>query len=163
MVPTLSKKLVILITVIVVVVVVFGIISIRHAIANREYKGYEVLQSVETSGDNIADYIQYGNSVLKITKDGTSYIDKNGNTIWDCSYAMKMPKAKVSGDYAVVADMNGRDVYLFDKTGKCKISVLEHHGDLLRDRRSPAGDISGEHGSRPILTDCPCKCQDCTG
>lgn len=114
-VPTLSKKLVILITVIVVVVVVFGIISIRHAIANREYKGYEVLQSVETSGDNIADYIQYGNSVLKITKDGTSYIDKNGNTIWDCSYAMKMPKAKVSGDYAVVADMNGRDVYLLIK------------------------------------------------
>ena len=125
-VPTLSKKLVILITVIVVVVVVFGIISIRHAIANREYKGYEVLQSVETSGDNIADYIQYGNSVLKITKDGTSYIDKNGNTIWDCSYAMKMPKAKVSGDYAVVADMNGRDVYLFDKTGKCSNQTLNY-------------------------------------
>lgn len=125
-VPTLPKRLVILITVIVVVVVVFGIISIRRAIASREYKSYEVLQSVETSGDNIADYVQYGNSVLKITKDGTSYIDKNGNTIWDCSYAMKMPKAKVSGDYAVVADMNGRDVYLFDKTGKCSNQTLNY-------------------------------------
>lgn len=116
--PTFSKRTKLMLALIAIIIVIFAIMTIRHSMNNRAYEGYEVLSSLPTSGDNIADYVIFGDSVLKVTKDGTSYIDQSGNAVWDCSYNMKMPVAVTSGDYAVVADMNGRDVYVFNKSGK---------------------------------------------
>ena len=39
---------------------------------------------------------------------------------------MKMPQAVVNGDYAAVADMNGRDVYVFNKSGKVSNQTLNY-------------------------------------
>ena len=85
-----------------------------------------MVTSTETSGDNIANYVLFSDNVLKVTKDGVSYIDQSGNTVWDCSYSMKMPQVVVNGDYAAVADLNGRDVYVFNKSGKVSNQTLNY-------------------------------------
>lgn len=92
----------------------------------KTYKGYDVVSSVETSGDNIADYVVFAGNMLKVTKDGASYIDEKGTTKWDVSYAMKMPRAEVCGSYAVVADMNGKDVYVFNTDGEVSRQTMNY-------------------------------------
>ncbi len=124
--PGISARLKILIVLLVVVIAAVVIVSVKRYIDTREYKSYEVVSSVETNGDNIADYVKFGDNVLKVTKDGVSYIDAAGNTVWDCSYSMKMPEAVINGDYAAVADMNGRDVYIFNKSGKVSSQTLSY-------------------------------------
>ena len=79
--------------ILVILIAAVVIVSVRRYINTREYQGYNVVSSVETNGDNIADYIMFSDNVLKVTKDGVAYIDATGNTVWDCSYAMKMPQA----------------------------------------------------------------------
>ena len=39
---------------------------------------------------------------------------------------MKMPQVVVNGDYAAVADLNGRDVYVFNKSGKVSNQTLNY-------------------------------------
>lgn len=124
--PGISTRVKVLIVVLVILIAAVVIVSVRRYINTREYQGYDVVSSVETNGDNIADYIMFSDNVLKVTKDGVSYIDATGNTVWDCSYAMKMPQAVVNGDYAAVADMNGRDVYVFNKSGKVSSQTLNY-------------------------------------
>ena len=94
--------------------------------AIKTYKSYDVVNSVMTSGDNIADYTVFAGNVLKVTKDGASYIDEKGDIKWDVSYAMKMPRAEVCGEYAIVADMNGKDVYVFDTNGEVSRQTLTY-------------------------------------
>jgi hypothetical protein len=103
-----------------------AVFSISKIVKNRVYNGYEVVDSYETSAESSTDYILFEDNVLKVTKEGASYVDVEGNTVWDCGYSMKMPEAVVNGDYAVVADINGRDVYVFDKTGKISSQTLDY-------------------------------------
>lgn len=124
--PGISARVKVLIVILVILIAAVVIVSVGRYINTREYQGYNVVSSVETNGDNIADYIMFSDNVLKVTKDGVAYIDATGNTVWDCSYAMKMPQAVVNGDYAAVADMNGRDVYVFNKSGKVSNQTLNY-------------------------------------
>lgn len=124
--PGISARVKILIFILVVVVAAVVFFAVKKYISNKEYSGYETVSSVETTGDNIADYVMFNDNVLKITKDGASYIDASGNTVWDCSYDMNMPEAIVNEQYAVVADLNGRDVYVFNKSGKVSSQSMNY-------------------------------------
>ena len=110
-----------------IVLIVVGLISAywRYS-AIKTYEDFDTVKTVETSGDNIADYLVFAGNVLKVTKDGASYIDENGLVKWDVSYAMKMPKAEVCGEYAIVADMNGKDVYIFTTEGEVSRQTLSY-------------------------------------
>lgn len=124
--PGISTRVKALIIFLVIIVAAIVIVSARKYITTREYQGYTVVSSTETSGDNIATYVRYDDNVLKVTKDGISYIDATGTTVWDCSYSMKMPEVVVNGDYAVVADLNGRDVYVFNTSGKVSSQTMNY-------------------------------------
>ena len=124
--PGISARVKILIFILIALIVIVTAFAVKKYISNKEYTGYEVVSSVETTGDNIADYVMFSDNVLKITKDGASYIDASGNTVWDCSYDMNMPEAVVNDEYAVVADLNGRDVYVFNKSGKVSSQSMNY-------------------------------------
>ncbi len=130
-VPVAARRVRMLLAVLVVllaVVVIYNVVTfVKSKIAGSTYyEGYQVISSTETTGDNVASYIAFNDNVIKYTKDGASYIDASGNTVWDCSYDMKMPEAVVSGDYAVIADLNGRDVYVFNKSGKVSSQTMNY-------------------------------------
>lgn len=102
----------------VIVVAVFILLISMIGVANKEYKGYKVESRVDTSYENTASYIQFGDDLLKYTPDGVSYINENGDTVWTAGVDMKMPIAVTSGRYAVVADMSGNEVYVFSDEGQ---------------------------------------------
>ena len=90
--PGISARVKVLIVILVILIAAVVIVSVRRYINTREYQGYNVVSSVETNGDNIADYIMFSDNVLKVTKD----------------------------------DMNGRDVYVFNKSGKVSNQTLNY-------------------------------------
>lgn len=116
-----------LIMTVALLVIIAGLVTalIRYNLI-KTYTQYKVISSTETSGDNIADYLVFAGNVLKVTKDGAAYIDEKGVIKWDVSYAMKMPHAEVCGDYAIVADMNGKDVYVFNTDGEVSRQTLAY-------------------------------------
>lgn len=97
------------------VVIVFIVV---RSMLNRKYAGYRVIESNETYYENAADYIQFADGLLKYTPDGASYINTNGDVVWSAGVDMMMPMAAISEDYAVLADMSGNSVYVFNTEGQ---------------------------------------------
>ena len=76
----------------------------------------------DDAGKNIgessfADYVIFGDNMIRYTRDGASYIDASGKTIWTQSYEMKTPVVSTNGDYAVIADQQGNEIYICNKEG----------------------------------------------
>ena len=101
-----------------VIVVAFAAFFVIKALLNREYKGYSVLKTYDTSYENTANYIRFDGNLLKYTPDGISYINSNGETLWSSGVDMKMPMAVANGSYAVVADISGNAVFIFNTEGQ---------------------------------------------
>lgn len=91
-----------------------------------EYKGYKVVESNQTDYSNTANYIRFSDNLLKYTTDGVSYINAKGETVWTTGINMKVPVAVASGDYAVVADMDGNTVCVFNTEGEVSSQTMQY-------------------------------------
>lgn len=118
-----AEKRVSLIICIVAVLLILGVV---YYMLHRTYRGYRVVRHNDTNYENTADYIQFGGNLLKYTPDGVSYINTNGDTVWTAGVDMKMPMAVSSGDYAVVADMSGNSIYVFNKDGQVSNQTMPY-------------------------------------
>lgn len=112
-----------IVAVIVVIIILTGIYMI---FADRGYNGYEVVEETGVKNASMLDYAPYQNSLLKFSKDGATYVDEKGKAVWNETFAMKMPTADVSGEYAAIADMNGNDVYIFNTQGKVSNTTMPY-------------------------------------
>lgn len=77
----------------------------------------EVQEAAAQGEGSFCQYRDFGEGVLKYTKDGASYIDAQGRVIWVQSYEMKSPVVSINGDYAAIGDQQGNEIYICDKTG----------------------------------------------
>ena len=86
---------------------------------NHAYTDYTVAweKEIAASESSTTEFVPFGENVLKYTKDGASYLDKSGKAVWSMSYELKSPICYVNGDYAVIGDQQGNDIYIVDKTG----------------------------------------------
>ena len=66
---------------------------------------------------SFCEYVDFGDGVIKYTKDGASYIDGRGKTIWIQSYEMKSPFVSVNGEFAAIGDKQGNSIYICDRSG----------------------------------------------
>lgn len=82
-----------------------------------QYTEYEVAWETDMVEGTFAEYVPFGNNLLKYTRDGASYIDENGKAVWNQTYEIKTPIVSVNGDYVVIADQQGNDIYICDKNG----------------------------------------------
>ncbi len=100
-------------------VVIAGVILLAIFVTSKTkaYKGYRINQSVATNYESTANYINFCDNLLKYTPDGVSYINVKGEIEWVAGIDMKMPVAVSSGTFAVVADLNGNNVCVFDSSG----------------------------------------------
>ncbi|RGY97699.1 DUF5711 family protein [Clostridium sp. AM58-1XD] len=83
----------------------------------HQFTEYKTVWENSVSEGGAAEYAAFGGNVLKYTKDGASYINSEGKTIWMQSYEMKAPIVSVNGDYAVIADQQGNTIYICNKEG----------------------------------------------
>jgi len=82
-----------------------------------QFTDYKVTWEISMPEGSLVGYEYFGNNVLKYSKDGASYIDNQGNTVWTQSYEMKAPVAAAKGDYIAIADQRGNDIYIYGKEG----------------------------------------------
>ncbi|MGN0157908.1 MAG: DUF5711 family protein [Brotaphodocola sp.] len=85
---------------------------------NYQYVTYETSWQIDINEGSLVGYESFGSNVLKYTKDGASYIDNKGKTIWSESYEMKTPIVSIHGDYAAIADRQGNTIYICSTDGK---------------------------------------------
>lgn len=104
-----------LIPIVICAVVVIVIFVLRNG---RAYNDYEVVKRTESTDTTQMSYLAYNNSLIKYSKEGICYLDKNGTAIWVESYKMKQPTVVISDKYIAVADLNGNSVYIFNEDGK---------------------------------------------
>ena len=63
------------------------------------------------------NFAYFGENMIKYTKDGATYIDASGKNVWTQSYEMKTPVIHVNGDYVIIADQQGNDIYICNTEG----------------------------------------------
>lgn len=82
-----------------------------------EGAGEEESAGKSVSESSFVNFVSFGDNMIKYTKDGASYIDASGKNIWTQGFEMKTPVISINGDYAVIADQQGNDIYICNKTG----------------------------------------------
>lgn len=102
------------------------VVGLFFMISANNYNSYEVVEETSVKNASMADYVQYRNSLLKYSKDGAEYVNEKGKAVWNETFAMKMPDADVSGEYAAIADLNGNDVYIFNAEGKVSSTTMPY-------------------------------------
>lgn len=124
---TKGMKLRVLRNVIIVVLVIFVVLAaVSKLFPGVNYNGYEVVEETSVTNTSMVDYVPYQNSLLKYSRDGATYVDEKGEAVWTETFAMKMPAADVCGDYVAIADLNGNDVYIFNKEGKVSSTTMPY-------------------------------------
>lgn len=88
-------------------------------IKNHQFTEYTVVweKQIPVSEGSFTGYENFGDNIIKYSKDGASYIDKSGNTVWSLSYELKSPVCYVNGEYAAIGDQQGNTIFICDKTG----------------------------------------------
>lgn len=93
----------------------------------HQFTDYQVIWEKDLLGEaqeaaaqgegSFCEYRDFGDGVLKYTKDGASYIDAQGKVIWVQSYEMKSPIISINGEYVAIGDLQGNSIYICNKSG----------------------------------------------
>lgn len=106
-----------------VVLVLGALVTGAIYMMKRPYTGFSQNWRNSFTGENSVsesdyeDYEIFGDGFLKVTRDGATYIDSSGKTIWNQSYEMNSPYVSISGDYCAIADQGKTAIYIMNKTG----------------------------------------------
>ena len=111
-----------------------------RSISGRVYTGSELVGTVDWKPSGGATILPYGSDFISYSPDGIHCTDANGKDLWSFSYVMQEPMVEVKGDYAAVADRNGRNIYIYDKSGL--IGEINLSSPVLRIRLSAGGVVA---------------------
>lgn len=119
-----KNRVVIFVLLLVLIVIIGAIYLIR--LFNRTYQGYEVLDRISNTEENLGGYLKYKSAVVRYSRDGALAVDNKGNLLWNGSYEMTDPVADTCEDYVVIADRGGKQVQIFNKSGLAGSLTMNH-------------------------------------
>lgn len=99
-------------------IIFFVITAFAYSFWNRKFQTYEELTSTPNSEANYTQIAVYRDGYMKYSKDGISCLDSKEQILWTEAYNMEKPFISVADNYAVVADLEGNEVQLYDENGK---------------------------------------------
>ncbi len=102
---------------IVAVIILAGIgllIVLTHFFGNQCYLDYEVQNEVERKDSNNGKYCFFNNNIIKYSRSGVSAINNKGEILWNGGYEMSQPQVDTCGEFAVVADVTGKQIYVYN-------------------------------------------------
>ncbi len=76
------------------------------------YTYYDTVSTLERQVVSGTEDIRLGNNVLTYSRDGAHCTDVRGNVLWNQTFEIREPMVSTCQDVAVIADYNGRDVYV---------------------------------------------------
>lgn len=80
---------------------------------DHTYDSYQAEQSISVKNGNTMQYLPYAGGVIKYSRDGISAMSASGKDRWNGSYDMDHPVVDVCGTSAVVADVDGKELYVY--------------------------------------------------
>ncbi len=89
----------------------------------RQFRGFSVNWKVDFTQaegaveSDYEDYEIYSDGFVKVTRDGASYINSSGKTVWNQSYEMNKPYVAVNGDFCAIADQGKTGIYIMGANG----------------------------------------------
>lgn len=91
-----------------------GLGLFSYIYSNRCFTHYQIENTVERSDSNNVNYLYYKGNILKYSRSGISEINNEGKSLWNGGYEMKQPQVDTCGDYVVVADVTGKEFYVYN-------------------------------------------------
>ncbi len=118
----------------------------------QTYDSVQVLESKSLSDAGSNGYTSFAGQILKYNRDGVSLMNTDGEDQWNQAAQMQQPVAAVSEKYAVVADVTGTNLYLFDEDGLA--SQMQTGKPIERVTVGNDGTIAviQENGSTPVVS-----------
>jgi len=104
-------------TIIVAVVTLLLVGGTAIYMSLRQYTGYDIRASVERSDTKATQFQEFQGNILKYSNDGAFYTDHNNEMIWNQTYEMSKPTVDICGNYLVIYDKKGKDIYILNKSG----------------------------------------------
>ncbi len=114
----INKKAVVLL---VLVIAITATTAAYYYMKNTTYSSVQVVEKHGSIGTDNGHYIQYGDSVLKYSKDGVALFTQEGEQLWNQPCQMSNPIAEVSAGKEkasfVIADKEGTSIQVFRESG----------------------------------------------
>lgn len=85
--------------------------------SRAHYDTAEILWQKEAAGESGSEFRDFRLGILQYGKDGMSYLDRSGNTVWNYGYSMRNPSVTVNGEYGAIADLKSQTAYIFNEDG----------------------------------------------
>ena len=105
-------------TVITVCVIAAAVAGVLLFIEKRSYRNYTVLQTSEQEDIVSTGYREMDGKILRYSPEGASLMNGKMEPYWSYLYDMQNPAADVNGDKAVIADIDGTAMEIFDGEGE---------------------------------------------
>lgn len=86
------------------------------------------------------DMVNYGNEILLVNNEGIYAIDKSGREAWSIVSATTSPYVYTSGNYIMLADINGKSVKTFQK--EKTIAQIKTENEILCAKMNKNGSIA---------------------
>lgn len=83
----------------------------------RQYTDYDIRASVERADTKATKFKEFQGNILKYSNDGAFYTDHDNEMIWNQTYEMSNPTVDICGNYLVIYDKKGKNIYLLNKSG----------------------------------------------
>ena len=84
----------------------------------RSYRNYRILQTSEQEDIVSTKYEVMAGKVLRYSPEGASLVNSEMEAYWSTLYEMENPVADINDSWAVIADIDGTDLKIFDKNGE---------------------------------------------
>lgn len=105
-------------TVLTVAVVAAAAVGLVLFIEKRSYRTYDIIQTSEQEDIVSTKYEVMSGKILRYSPDGAALVNSEMDAYWSSLYEMQNPVADIRGDWAVIADVDGTSMKIFDKDGE---------------------------------------------
>lgn len=101
-----------------VAVVAAVAVGVVFFIEKRSYRTYDIIQTSEQEDIVSTKYEVMSGKILRYSPDGAALVNSEMDAYWSTLYEMQDPVADIRGDWAVIADVDGTSMEIFDKDGE---------------------------------------------
>ena len=100
------------------IVIVAVAAAVLIFVEKRSYRNYRILQTSEQEDIVSTKYEVMAGKVLRYSPEGASLVNSEMEAYWSTLYEMENPVADINDSWAVIADIDGTDLKIFDKNGE---------------------------------------------
>ena len=112
------KKSYFILPVVLIMIIVFAVFKFVSFNVSEMVWRTSVTKGSENINNKSIEYSSFNNGLMRISNDGITYIDTDGEIRWTISYNMKDPIYVSRRKYFCIADRNGYDFCIFDENGE---------------------------------------------